>query len=246
MTVRATNIPNDNDQFAALLLKNLASEVYNWNVIAGNEPSPYVEERQRQVYNQEKYLIEEIEELFDAASKNDVVEQIDALCDIMYVGVYLRILRGVPLFVENSDKDVETLFGESYSDSEIANRKLYTSATPKNACLRYPYIEQSALNLISTFGKKIAVSSVFEVVNSNKSKFIHDPDYTIDPTLLLESVVAKYTKEAKAAAVRVGDYIVIRADNGRGKILKPACYFAPNLTKILEDEAPHLLGVNPS
>lgn len=244
-----TNIPNDNDELARAMLHSLAKEVYEWNVIAGNAPSPYVEERQRQVYNQEKYLIEEIEELFDAAAKNDVVEQIDALCDIMYVGVYLRILRGTPLFVETGAKEVDALFGAPYSDSEITNRKLYTSSTPRNACLRYPYIEQSALNLISTFGIEIAVSSVSEVVESNKSKFIHDPENTVnadDAAALLDSAAAKYTEEAKPAVVRVGEYLIVRADKGRGKILKTDCYFAPNLTKILEEFAPHLLSVDPS
>lgn len=224
-----------------LTFRDFMSEVIQWNSLAGNEPSEWLDERQKQVYGQEKYLIEEIEELFDAAAQDDVVEQLDAMIDILFVAVYLQYLRTHPLHngVESFDDNDEPVhfihrFLNDPVAPVVASRKLTTNTSRGNECLRGEYIGKTLTNAINVFGWDIVKEALQEVTRSNMSKF---PQWNCDTEAdgLLMCATAKYSDKHKDIAVnRIGNNWVIRSNNGRGKILKPNTFSEPDISGILE------------
>ena len=68
------------------------NRVTRFNYIMGNAPSVFPNVLYEQIANQCKFLLEEVQETLDAASRGDIVEVVDGVADCEFVFDYIKTM----------------------------------------------------------------------------------------------------------------------------------------------------------
>lgn len=210
---------------------NLIKLTIEWNRVGAGgqfDMSPQLRELQH------KCLLEELQELKDAIAANDDVEIVDALCDILFVGVYATFMD------LNSDHD-ECRFGYIYPEilldgdeciyrdlvlmnlfndlEDLVNKRCYYATIVK-------LVQQS---IFLKFDLKKAYENV---VMSNWTKYPMIEDVVIADELDYLNNHSKYAGK-NVVAIEVDGHYVFRIDGGKGKIIKYSGYKEPQLEQFI-------------
>jgi len=198
---------------------NLIKLTSEWNRIGAGGQFDMSEQRKQL---QHECLEEELQELNDAIAANDEVEVVDALCDILFVGIYAASINGYYFcnpcdFKANPKMAKETLLA-------IYNkcRSLILINDYVNICLTIvssaPYFN---------FDLKKAYENV---VMSNWTKYPLIEDVNLADELEWFKTSSKYKD---VVAQEVDGHYVFRCDNGNGKVVKWAGYKEPQLKQFI-------------
>lgn len=238
----------------------MLQHVVEWNRKASNQPSQFLGPRTDQIILQRKLFVEELQELLDAIKDDDKTEMMDAVADIFVVGSYLSVLLSFPInYKEFEEFDIcdcgaSLKFFPSYSiDNNDQTIVEYVEELIKSV----DHIDAEFLNtacqlLIVWIGFKLGndyavLQCLSNVLESNDTKFgtttVIDGEYLKDDIEKeLEYVTEKYKGQySDIEAVFVPStlfteqvYYSLRADNGKGKILKPSFFKEPTITEIID------------
>lgn len=212
--------------------------VVNWNLIARNGVHDFSESTDS---FQLELVVEEANELFEAYEKADKVMALDGLCDIFVTAAYKT-------FLEKGDKNwkPEIIISMPSASIDYAKQLKYSLYGLKEG--------RAVLNdvcaLLYQFDGFVT-GALSEVLASNDSKF---PKVSVDPQNGVEGVCVPtegnpeyhtpedmcswIERKSKGRYTGVG-YIIVGEGNDRryvfksdkGKIVKPATFFEPNLSQ---------------
>lgn len=189
-----------------------ASRVIEWNKVAnGGQHSTDIE-------GQKKYTLSECEELDDAIKENDSIEILDAVCDIFVTASYLRFqLDNCVLKDFDTSHKMEHFFFKGGVENEtILHNDVFRLLVW--ACMK--------------FSKHQVLDYMERVLSSNESKFV--PDELWDKEYEERMAAEKYSERGFKDIVGVPGELngtkvwILRADNGKGKILKPTTFKEPS------------------
>ncbi len=145
-----------------LNLTKLFEETIEWNHVANGGRCVFTDVHQTL---QHCCLAEEITELEEAIFAEDPVEVVDAICDILFVGVYAWFMRTAGMYdVGNICKNIGCVSTNYTLETLLFNLK---------AALRdYHYLEICQIILSSSVMFDFELKAAYrEVVNSNFTKF---------------------------------------------------------------------------
>ena len=218
-------------------LTTLLGQTIKWNKVANLGEFDFSQERKDLQF---KCLKEEFDELLTAIRDDDDVEMLDALCDILFVGIYGFFLEnegkinldsfiGTYDMIDTSEngifKDGGALFG-AFSQELPA---LFDAEEAIGRSLIYQALCQFAINvgLVLEIDLKGAYKNV---VQSNFSKFPLTEDVKLGAELEWFNAVSKY--DDVTVEEHDGRYI-FRCDGGDGKIVKPRLFVEPELEEFI-------------
>ena len=194
-------------------------ETVSWNRVANDGEFVFTDLMQTL---QHRCLSEEIQELEDAIHANDPVEVVDAICDILFVGVFAWYMRtrgihGVDVISKNigcvsTNYTVHTLLIEL-----------------KRALEEYHYLEICQLILSSSVMFDFSLKEAYqEVVASNFTKFPLVDEIDIADELNWFREYSKY--ENVISTIIKNKHVVFRSHYGGGKVVKPRSFREPQLS----------------
>ena len=216
------------DSFYGLMNKQ-AQRVIEWNKTFrnGDENFTYKDKR-----TQTNLVIEEADELLKALNEDDVIETIDAICDLFVVASYL-------IYIHNKNKNVWDFIRDKtslvvYKDRDDIETEIDNLCCSITDCdtLVIPVNVEVILNLILSLPKDR--DYLTEVLESNDSKFLKVSEYShmgkkaLKEMLEAECHDIEVRNEFRYTGVKyyfVGDYIVFRDSNG--KLMKPFTFHPP-------------------
>lgn len=205
-------------------------DVIKWNAIARDE------KLDDQIDVQVMVTLEEINEAFDAISKGKHKETLFEIADVLVTAGYLAFLH---------DQDMETLEaivdvneGKSVPDGLAALEKMMQQIKEEQ---KTEHIDVYYLVSWACFfyGKNTVFSHINAVLKSNESKFIqfgNGMSRSIKIFYLSDEIKAatkKYSNRYQnitdvSRSVNNQEFFVLRADYGKGKIVKPLTYKEPD------------------
>lgn len=248
-------------------IDTVVTGVATWNANAGNIPSDDPNVRDRQLYDQLKLVLEELNELNDAIAAGDDVEIIDAVCDINVVAAYAALLMSTPTTYFNpdfsydvSDVGVDTIFVSEHSTPCDFDNDTVGEIIDGGLCLlgllledEDTFSEKCALQyhdklykvlygigqylyIVGSrcYGENVMDKSMAQVLETNNAKFMA-PDVAKEK---LQATIESYQGRYENIVVHqtpLGS-ACFRCDNGKGKIVKPYDWVAPDIKSILENE----------
>ena len=210
------------------------NDVVLWNAIALSNKHDYSKEA---IQRQYALVTEEHNELHEAIDSGDLVETIDALCDIFVVAGYWMFLNKLKPKLEGFVIDPVSALENVYYQPKILNEPDKIDVSN---------LFQDALNALASL--KGGKECLQEVLRSNMSKFAQK-DFFEDKGILPEVVAAnievssngRYKNVVPICSLVVDnetgkevEYIVFRCDGGKSKIVKPFYFQEPKLKEIIE------------
>lgn len=219
-------------------LTHLLGQTIQWNKVACLGSFDFSQERKDLQY---KCMIEEVKEYVEATATGNTVEMLDAICDMIFVGVYGYFLEedgeinlsdfvmdytkvdlradGISNPITNGTifQDLSGEFLKIFTDEEIAS--VLSRAEIYKLCVT----ALIGLGLVGNFDLKGAYENV---VNSNFTKFPLTEDVQIAKEL------AWFENKSKYNDVCVEEFdgrFLFRCDGGEGKIVKPRAFCEPKL-----------------
>lgn len=228
---------NNNDKGGSMTLQrdldfsNLIKLTIEWNRIGAGgqfDMSPQLRELQH------KCLLEELQELKDAIAANDDVEIVDALCDILFVGVYAAFMD---LNVERDEYTAGYVYPEIFStgDESVCTEEplLYLVEVLENYINSRYYYALIAILATQSIFLKFDLNKAYEnVVMSNWTKYPMIEDVVLSDELDYLNNHSKYAGK-NVVATEVDGHYVFRIDGGKGKIIKPSCFKEPQLEQFI-------------
>jgi hypothetical protein len=210
------------------------NDVVLWNAIALSNKHDYSKEAIQRQYD---LVTEEHNELHEAIDSCDLVETIDALCDIFVVAGYW-------LFLNKAEPKLEGFVIDPISALEAVyyQHKMFNSPDTIDV---YSLFQDTLNALASIKGGKEYLQ---EVLQSNMSKFAQKgflEDKGILPEVVAtniemssngryKNVVPIYSKVVDKETQKEVEYVLFRSDGGQGKIVKSFYFKEPNLKEIIE------------
>ena len=210
------------------------NDVVLWNAIALSNKHDYSKEAIQRQYD---LVTEEHNELHEAIDSCDLVETIDALCDIFVVAGYW-------LFLNKAEPKLEGFVIDPISALEAVyyQHKMFNSPDTIDV---YSLFQDTLNALASIKGGKEYLQ---EVLQSNMSKFAQKgflEDKGILPEVVAtniemssngryKNVVPIYSKVVDKETQKEVEYVLFRSDGGQGKIVKSFYFKEPNLKELIE------------
>ena len=192
-------------------------QTISWNRTASGGLWEFTDKKQ---LLQHACLVEEIKELEMAIKAEDPVEVVDAICDILFVGVYAWYMRTGNLFGVDIISENIGCVSTNYN-----LKKLHKEL--KEALENYHYLEICQLILSSSVMFDFSLKEAYrEVVASNFTKFplVNEIDAEDELNWFREN-----SKYENVICTKVGDRYVYRSNYGGGKVVKPRCFKEPNI-----------------
>lgn len=209
-------IRTKNTIFTTSKYVELLERVIEWNRVA-NEGKI-----QTDVDNQVEFTVDELIETEQALVRNDHTEVIDGVCDVFVTGAYLCYqLDEYKLPTESEvrpDHHTVLIFGQMMSC--VVGEVVIHSDIMKlcNWC-------------IDAYGEKRFVDYLEAVLKSNESKFVPDSDWDEEKEVTRATEIYRergYSNIMGVEGSLNGKKVwILRADNGKGKILKPSTFAEP-------------------
>lgn len=201
-----------------LNLTDLLEETIEWNRVANEGEFIFTDLRQTL---QHACLAEEIKELEDAIIANDPVEVVDAICDILFVGVYAWYMRTARIYdVSLLCKNIGCVSTEYTLTNLLVDLKI--------ALDNYHYLEICQLILSSSVMFDFSLKEAYrEVVASNFTKFPLVDEIDVEDELNWFREYSKY--QDVIGTVINNERVVFRSNYGGGKVVKPRCFNEPKL-----------------
>ena len=218
-------------------LTYLLGQTIKWNKVANLGEYDFTQERKDL---QLKCLKEEVNEFVEAHRECDGVEMLDALCDILFVGIY-------GCFLEGNGKIDLTEFVFTYDMINTSDNELFEDKTSLLAELakEFPTVFESDADrkeiyecvckmvLATALVVDANVCKAYEnVVESNFTKFPLTDD------IILGKELEWFEKESKYDDVCVEEsegFYIFRCNGGEGKIVKPSVFVEPKLEKFIDE-----------
>lgn len=200
-------------------LTDLFKETIEWNEIANGGEFLFTDTKQTL---QHECLAEEIRELEEAIIANDPVEVVDAICDILFVGVYAWYMRTRSIYdVSFLCKNIGCVSTEYTLTNLIVDLNI--------ALDNYHYLEICHLILSSSVMFDFSLKEAYrEVVSSNFTKFPLVDEIDIGDELNWFKEYSKY--DDVISTVVKNKRVVFRSHNGGGKVVKPRSFQEPQLS----------------
>ena len=210
------------------------NDVVLWNAIALSNKHDYSKEA---IQRQYLLVVEEHNELHEAIDSGDLVETIDALCDIFVVAGYWLFLNKAHPKLEGFVIDPVSALENIYYQPKILNEPDKIDVSN---------LFQDALNALASL--KGGKECLQEVLRSNMSKFAQK-DFFEDKGILPEVVAANievssngryknvvpiYSEVVDNETGKEVTYVVFRNEGGKAKLLKPFYFQEPKLKEIIE------------
>ena len=211
------------------------NNVVLWNAIALSNNHDYSKEALKRQY---ALVTEEHNELHEAIDSGDLVETIDALCDIFVVAGYWLFLSKAQMKCEGFVVDPVGALESVYYQPKLYN-------APEGT-INVSSLFQDTLNALASIqgGKEY----LQEVLRSNMSKFAQKgffEDKGILPEVVAanievssngryKNVVPIYSNILDNETGKEVSYIVFRNEGGEGKLLKPFYFQEPKLKELIE------------
>lgn len=198
--------------------------VVDWNVTI--TPDDFSKDR---IILQRTITIEEIEETAKALFRCDKQEFIDGVGDILVTAGYLMYLRS------NGCVDLSNIYAidsnlleRVYSLKEILERISGNMFYPNQD--EYFNLQLLCAYAIHMFGRDEFEQYMDAILKSNDSKFV--PFHEFDEHIEMNHVESKYKDKFDhiipvEGSFRGSKVIMLRADNGFGKLLKPTVFVEP-------------------
>ena len=215
--------------------KNEFDKVILWNEVALNgkhDCSTAAIERQYSL------CFEEYKEFVEAVNIGNLVEVVDALCDLFVVTSYWCLLNG----------KTPPTHGFVTEFSDICEQVYYPVKNYKTEEINIPNLFETVCTaLASCYKGKECLQNVLE---SNQSKFLLK-DYLDDKGILPEviasnieiksngrykNVVHLVSKVFDKTQDKDVEYVLFRCDNGAGKIVKHFMFVEPIIKEIIKDK----------
>jgi hypothetical protein len=178
---------------------------------------------------QHALLLEEIMELKEAIEAQDIVEALDAFCDIMFVGCYAAYLQDI---TSVSNIRVDSSLFNIVATAPTLLQNLFYNLDQRNYVQICNYMLTIAVLMDDdvTANNNTFERAYNEVLHSNYSKFPLQSEVSIANELELFKTNKKYKD---VVAITVKDRVLFRADNGKGKIVKPSTFKEPQLKQFI-------------
>jgi len=203
-------------------LEKSVEHTLSWNKIAMGGEFDFSQQRKDL---QHRLLLEEVQELRDALDDNDKVETVDALCDILFVGVFAWFI--------NSDINGGTIdiggMDHELVDTGYTLEDLYTQVYALTSDKKYRTVCELIIQTSVLFDFDLK-KSYNNVVISNFSKFPIVDDFELVADLEWFDIHSKYDGVVETI---VDGHYVFRAEDGLGKIVKPRCFVEPSLAQFI-------------
>ena len=211
------------------------NDVVLWNAIALSNKHDYSKEAIQRQYD---LVTEEHNELHEAIDSCDLVETIDALCDIFVVAGYWLFLNKAKPKLEGFVVDPVAALESVYYQPKIYN-------APTNTINVYNLFQNTLYALASLQGGKEYLQ---EVLRSNMSKFAQKgffEDKGILPEVVAanievssngryKNVVPIYSNILDNETGKEVEYVVFRNEGGKSKLLKPFYFQEPKLKELID------------
>ena len=209
-------------------------KVILWNAIAQNGKHDF---SLKAITRQYSLCEEEFKELHQAVDTNDLVETVDALCDLFVVcSYYLFLIGQTPStcgFVINFDEAVEQCYYpmRDYNLNKINIAYLFGDVLKALASMHKG--KECLNNVLDSNMSKFALKGFLEdsccdmFVTAQVIEKQSDRRYK-NVVPIVSSVVDKETQKEL-------EYVVFRAEYGNGKIIKPPYFIEPKIKEIIKD-----------
>ncbi len=206
-------------------------QVIQWNAIARNGKHDKSSETLNLQYS---LVLEEFEEFKTAVAEQDIVETVDALCDLFVVAGYY-------LFLTDNKTKAQ---GQIYEFSEACEHVYYP---PQVYDSRVKALFQYVCDALASL--KGGHDYLQDVLDSNMSKFATKgffEDKGILPEVVAtniemtsnrryKNVVPIYSKVVDKETKKEVEYVLFRCDGGEGKILKPHYFHEPDIEEVMKN-----------
>ena len=221
-------------------LEQAVSDTLGWNRIAMGGEFDLSHQRKDL---QHRCLLEEVQELRDALDSRDKVETVDALCDILFVGVFAWFMHNdrnngtididvlawlVHSDINNGAIDIGGL-DHSFVDTTFSLEDLYTQLYKLVSDKKYKTVCELIVQTSILFDFDLK-KSYEEVVRSNFSKFPLKGNVDIISEIYYFKHHSKYDN---VVGVIVDGRYTFRCEDGLGKIVKPRAFSEPQLTQYI-------------
>lgn len=213
-------------------LKRLADEIVAWNAAAGKFPTER-DATLEELLNQEARVVEELDELVHAMAEDDLIETLDAVCDIFVTATYYLALA------KSSQASVESCV---VPPADLDELKVQISELAKQAkSMRDRSIEQLRDNQFIVDSLKVAIALVRDlpvdfigaqqaVNENNASKYVSDEKIAADS-------VAHYAAKGEEVVAHASAYlnspVFVLKRTSDDKIMKPVGFVAVDLKPFL-------------
>lgn len=222
-------------------LSEYTQRIVDWNILAGNGPDLYIEEcRGQQIQLQTKLLLEECDELEMAYLAQDRVEMVDAVCDIMVVGLYWVTLWYTP-FNSNSDVIFKSEQPIPFATDQLESPMQLVSIIRDSLCQGNPHTMAIDINYacqalwvlmveqLYDGSHELADAAMQEVLNTNSAKYMTLEQANSDLAPTVERYAGRYDNITITPCHNSDTLFCYRSDGGTGKIIKPASWIEPQL-----------------
>jgi len=204
-------------------LPSFIRDVIVWNKVIGEDFG------EQKFDLQKKITLEEINETIEAYRANDMKEVIDGVGDILVTAGYFNYLKtqSDQFLGEKIEFNSEVM--PYYIGFESLLDNIKTSILRGHTC--YFSLSLLAAKTIHMYGRELVEDYFQAIIKSNYSKFIKPEDWNED--LEMQHVKNKYAGKFEniipvTVTVEGQDYILLKADNGQGKLLKPTLFCEPH------------------
>jgi hypothetical protein len=204
-------------------LGQFVQDVIVWNKVIGEDFGEHKFDLQK------KITLEEINETIEAYRNNDKKEIIDGVGDILVTAGYFNYLKtqSDEFLKEKIQFDSEVM--PFYIGFESLLDNIKTSIIRGHTC--HFSLSLLASKTIDMYGRELVEDYFQAIIKSNYSKFILPEDWNED--LELQHARNKYAGKFEniipvTVTVDNQDYILLKADNGKGKLLKPTLFREPH------------------
>ena len=203
---------------------NFIQYVVDWNeVILDKDAS--IESRMEL---QKTITLSEVQETIDAFNDNDKQEIVDGVGDVLVTAGYMIYLK------EGNMNFLDYTF--SFTTKDLLNEMSFESLLMVikqeviNEHISYYNLQLLAAYVINMFGREYVVPYLNAILKSNDSKFVRMDQW--DEKKEADHVEKKYKGKfdnivGVPRKFRGEDVMLLRADFGRGKLLKPTVFVEP-------------------
>ena len=197
-----------------------AQKVIDWNYAAGNH-----DVSQEAIETQIKICRSELQETLDGIEDYDDIEIIDGIIDSFVTVSFLLHMKYGP-HVNNGNSYSYRFPEDSLTIEKLERLVSELHSNLEKASMSTVNIEYMLSYLVKEYGMEKTLEWMNVVIDSNNSKFIPLAHYEANKEEHHKYVEEKYAGEFEnivALNVHLGNdpVVVFRADNGKGKILKP-------------------------
>lgn len=213
-------------------LKRLADEIVAWNAAAGKFPGER-DATLEELLNQEARVVEELKELIHAMAEDDLVETLDAVCDIFVTAsYYLALAKNSAISIEECvvpPADLESVRGQ------LAQLAQQVESLPQRS------IEQMRENPLIVQSLQVSLALVRDLpvdfIGAQQAVNVNNASKYVTSEAVANESVAHFAQKGEEVVAHASTYlgtpVFVLKRTSDDKIMKPVGFVSVELSPFI-------------